>query len=494
MRVLVTGGTGVVGRSTVTALLQRGHVVQLLSRHAQRDAQQWPHGVHPVVGNVADASSISGAATDCDVVLHLTGVVDDEGANALERINVEGTRNMVRETERAGVGRFIYVSSLGADRGNSAYHKSKRRAEAIVRQFRGAWTIIRVANVFGPGDEQISLLLRMVRTLPVLPVIGKGDTQFQPIWHEDLGELLARAAERSDLGNKELEVAGGELTSQSDLIQRLSRITGRDVPQLPMPSVVTKLGLRLASTLGIDVPFNEDQLQMLEEGSQITPGRENALVTVFRMEPTPLERALTTLANAQDEQLPDAGVGDLRRKRYWADIVSSAKTPEALMTYVREHFADVMASFIETRPEPGATAVLEEGATLTLSLPLRGHVQVRVAEAEPRVITLVTLEGHPLSGAVRFLSEARGDDLRFEVQVYDRAASLVDLVMMRTLGERLQDASWRELIENVVKASGGSAPAGVQHETAVLDDEQMEKIEEWVRDLVMERKREEAGI
>ena len=493
MRILVTGGTGVVGRSTVTALLQRGHVVQLLSRRARRDAEQWPHGVNPVVGNVAVADSITGAADGCDVVLHLSGIVDEAGSSTFERVNVEGTRHVVREAERAGVKRFIYLSSLGADSGESPYHQSKRRAEAIVRTFNGVWVVLRPGNVFGPGDEQISTLLRMVRTLPTLPVIGGGDQKFQPIWHADLAEVLAQAVERDDLDRRELDIAGGDVTSQNDLIARLSRITGRDVPRIQVPELLANLGLRLASAVGIGVAFNESQLKMLTEGNAIAPGRQNALFTEFHLTPTPLDDALARLAEDQQEQLPEDGVGPLRRKRFWADIAGSRMGPEQLMAHVRRHFCDLMASFIDTRPEPGAESMLEEDTTLTLSLPLRGQVQVRVAEVEERVFTLVTLAGHPLSGAVRFLGEQRGACVRFEIQLFDRAANVVDLVMMRTLGERLQDASWREMIENVVQASGGTS-GGARHETETLDDEQADLIEEWLRAIVMERKREEAGI
>jgi NADH dehydrogenase len=494
MRILVTGGTGVVGRSTVTALLQHGHVVHLLSRNADRDAAQWPHGVTPIRGDVGNAASIAGAAVDCEAILHLTAIVDEHGANTFERVNVEGTRNVLREAERAGVRKFVYVSSLGANTGASPYHRSKRKAEAIVRQFNGAWTVLRIANVYGPGDEQISLLLRMVRSLPILPVLGGGDQQFQPIWHDDVAEVLAREVERDDLAGKELDVAGGDLTSQTDLIQRFARITGRDTPRIQVPDFLARLGIRIASAAGIDVPFNESQRQMLAEGNVIESGRENATVTVFGVTPTPLDRGLEVLVNAQDEQMPDTGVGPLRRRRYWADINSSAMTPEALMTHVTEHFGDLMASFVDARAEPLARTRIEEGETLTLSIPLRGNIQVRVAEHEPRVFTLVTLEGHPLAGAVRFLSEARGDDLRFEVQVYDRAASVIDLVAMRTFGDRRQAAAWRELVENVVRRTGGAAPRGVQQEDATLDEAQAERIEDWLRDLGLERKREEAGI
>jgi len=494
MRVLVTGGTGVVGRSTVTALLQRGHAVTLLSRHAGRDAAQWPHGVTPIVGDVADPSSIQGAADGCDVVLHMTAIMDEHGANTLERVNVDGTRNVVREAERAGVRRLVYVSSLGADRGESAYHRSKRKGEAIVRQFNAAWTVVRVANVYGPGDEQISLLLRMVRSLPVLPVVGDGNQQFQPIWHDDVAEVLARAAEREDLAGRELDVAGAEITSQSDLIQRFRRLTGRAAPSLPVPDFLARIGVTLASAVGVDVPFNESQLQMLSEGNVIDAGRENATITVFNVTPTPLDRGLAQLVNVQDEQMPDSGVGPLRRRRYWADVRGSAKTPESLTDDVCEHFGDLMASFIDMQSEPAARAAIEEGETITLSLPLRGHVQVRVAERDARVVTLVTLDGHPLAGAVRFLSEARGADLRFEVQVYDRAANMIDLVAMRAFGDRLQDAAWHALVQNVVARTGGAAPAGVQQESETLEETQAERIEDWLRELVLERKREEAGI
>lgn len=470
--------------------------MNLLSRRARRDAEQWSQGagVHPFVGNVADPGTIVPAVEGCDVVLHLTAIVDESGHNTFERINVEGTRNVLRAAERAGVKRFVYASSLGADTGQSPYHKSKRKAEAIVRTFNGEWIVVRPGNVFGPGDEQISLLLRMIRTLPTLPVIGDGDQKFQPIWHEDLGELLSRVVERDDLHGRELDVAGGELTSQNDLIDRLSKITGRAVPRIAVPELIANVGMRLASAVGIGIAFNESQIRMLSEGNQIAPGRENALFTQFNMTPTPLDAALTRLAEDQQEQLPDDdGVGPLRRKRFWVDVAGSPLTADELMLRVRQRFGDLMASFIDARAEPGAAATIEEDATLTLSLPLRGHIQVRVAEVEPRVFTLVTLAGHPLSGAVRFLSEARGQHLRFEIQVFDRAANVIDLVLMRTLGERMQDASWREMVENVAKDSGGTV-ISVRQETEALDEDQADRIEEWLRDLVMERKREEAGI
>jgi NADH dehydrogenase len=248
MRVLVTGGTGVVGAGTVTELVRRGHSVVLVSRHAEHDVRQWPAGVTAWPGDVARASTIRGAGADCDVVLHMVGIVDESDDASFESVNVSGTANMIAEAERAKVGRFIFVSSLGAPTGESAYHRSKRDAEELVRHFHGAWTICRPGNVYGPGDEQISLLLRMVRSpTHVVPRIGDGDQPFQPLWWEDVANALATVVERPDLAKRELDLAGAERTSQNDLIDRLSRITGRSVMPVSVPDFLATLGSKAVS-------------------------------------------------------------------------------------------------------------------------------------------------------------------------------------------------------------------------------------------------------
>ncbi|HKN68144.1 MAG TPA: NAD(P)H-binding protein, partial [Gemmatimonadaceae bacterium] len=136
VQILVTGGTGVVGASTVSALVERGHQVRLLSRHAERDSLAWPKGVSAIEGDVSDAVSVAGAADGCDVVVHLVAIVDEAPPEAtFERVNVGGTRNVVAEAERAGVRKIVYVSSLGCERGESPYHRSKLAGEEIVRSF-----------------------------------------------------------------------------------------------------------------------------------------------------------------------------------------------------------------------------------------------------------------------------------------------------------------------------------------------------------------------
>lgn len=489
VRVLVTGGTGVVGRATVDALLARGHDVRLFSRNATDDVKEWKHRVEAFPGDVSNEVEVRGAAEGCEAVVHLTAIVAESPPDTtFERVNVGGTRHLVREAERAGVRRFVYVSSLGADRGASPYHRSKVRGEEIAQTFAGRWIIVRPGNVYGSGDEQLSLILKMVRSLPAVPVIAGGDRPFQPIWAGDAGAALALAAERDDLGGRVLEVAGPEQTTFDDVVQRLARLTKRDPIRLPIPVPLASMALRAANALGADLPVDSGQLTMLGEGNVVMSADGNALTTVFGLPGTTLDDGLSMLADSQPEVLPDEGVGALRRKRFWGDIEGSRMNPEALFRHFVSHFAECTPWHVDVQAEPGTPTVPELGATLTIALPLRGNVQIRIVELKARHMTVCTVSGHPLAGAVRFLSEARGDRVRFEVQVFDRASNVADWLVMNPIGARLQNATWRETVERVVKESGGRTPNGVETEMAKLDDDQAREVNEWLERLVVSQR------
>jgi NADH dehydrogenase len=493
MRVLVTGGTGVVGTGVVTELLKRDHTVVLLSRHANDDARQWDSGVTPRIGDVTDATSLHGAADGCDAVLHAAGIVEEVPPDTtFARVNVEGTTHLLAEAERAHVPRFVYVSSLGAPAGQSGYHKSKCEAENAVRRFHGAWTICRPGNVYGPGDEQISLMLRIVRgASPVVPKVGDGDQPFQPVWWEDIARALADVVERDEFAGEELDLAGAEVTSQNDLLARFSAITGRHIYSVTVPEFMATVGAKAVSLVGWDLSFNDDQLQMLREGNVVPEGATNALTERLGITPTPLDEGLRKLADLQPEQLPSEGIGSLVRKRFWADITDCQHSPDALFEILRKDFSDVTPVFVDVDAEPESPREIHEGEVLTLALPMRGHVQVRVTDLRDRQVTLLTLMGHPLAGAVRFACEPRGSHLRFQVEVYDRAANLLDFIAMRTLGDHLQNHTWERVVESMVERSGGEAPEGVQRHSESLSPEEADAVCKWLEDLTVERKRAE---
>lgn len=480
MQILVTGGSGLVGRAAVDALLARGHSIRLLSRHAERDVRRWDgRRVEPFTGDVADPASLQGAAAGCDTLLHLVGIVEEHPPTVtFDAVNVAGTANILAEAAGAGVSRAVYVSSLGADVGTSGYHRSKLGGELETRRWGGDWRICRPGNVYGPGDEVISMLMTLVRTLPAMPVIGDGSQRLQPVWHEDVGEALAAAVERDDLAGQVLELAGVEVTTLKRLLERIEEVTDRHPPHLPIPGALATLGSRFLSSVGIRLPVNEDQLVMLDEENVVRAPEGNALPRLLDRAPTTLDAGLRRLADELPPQLPGDGVGEMLRKRFWVDIRGAKSSPERLLAHFRKRFADITPSHVEVGSEPDTPEEIRWGTTLTLTLPLRGHVQVRVIEVRPNAVTMVTLVGHPLAGCVRFLSEARGEVVRFEVQTYDRAANAFDWLALHPVGNRLQDFTWKRTLRQVVEDSGGEGE--VERDVARLDEAEMQAVQEWL--------------
>lgn len=487
MRVLVTGGTGVIGAGLLPELLGAGHEVVLLTRHAERDAHEWPEGVAAFGADITAPASITGAAEGCDAVVHVSGIVSESGDQTFERVNVNGTRHLLEEATRAGARRFVYVSSLGAERGASGYHASKRAAEALVHAFPHSWAIIRPGGVYGPGDEVVSRLLQMHRTLPAMPVVGFGDQRFQPIFFADLAQVLTLAAERSDVTGT-FEVAGDELTTTAEILERLGVLTGRRPLSIPVPEPIVETATRVADALGVPFPIDEARFRMLIEHNVIDPPWLNALRRIFGVVPTSLDEGLRFLLDAQPEQLPQRGVGRLQQKRFWADIRGSGLSATTLMTRVREEIRELMT--VEFDPEPDAPQEIREGVSLTAALPLRGHVQVRVEEVGERHFTFATLRGHPLSGLVTFAAEdVDPSTTRFSITILARPATAFDWLTMNTVGGVLQDRNWRAVVDGVVRLSGCTAARIDEDSERVTDERQTEMFEQRIRDVVTTHRR-----
>jgi uncharacterized protein YbjT (DUF2867 family) len=501
MKILVTGGSGVVGAAAIPELSGAGHRIRLLSRHAGHDATAFPDNVEAFAADIADPAQLAGAVHGCDCVLHIAGIVEEQPPEVtFEKVNVEGTRNLLEAAASAGAPDFIYVSSLGADRGESEYHRSKLQAEDLVRDYPGRWAIVRPGNVYGPGDETISMLLKMVRTLPAVPMVAGGDQPFQPIWYRDLGRALAGLVPRMDrFASQTLELAGGEVTTTDDVLARLAAIVGRNPPRVAVPVWLAQVGAqameafgasgqKLLRRAGIAAPINSAKLSMLLEGSVIPDPERNALVREFEIEPTPLQDGMEMLTDLLPEQLPGDGVGAIVQATYSAEIRDGVSPAAKLLEWVCDNIADVMP--IEFAAEPRSPRRADEGSTLTAEIEGRGNVQVRLEERTETRATFVTLESHPLAGVMQLQAEDLADGaVRFSVHTASQPANVFDWVAMKMTGDAMQEENWREVVRRVVKLSGGHAPKGVQRRAHTMGEGEVNDLRAWVDRLVQRQQR-----
>ncbi len=475
MRILITGGTGLIGKATTEALRGRGHTVRILSRHAAEEAPA--EGLEYRAASVTDAAALSGAAADCDVVLHVAGIVAETSDLTFERVNVEGTRNIVQEAARSGVRRFVYVSSFGADRGSSDYHKSKRQGEKIAQEFPRDVVITRPGNVYGPGDAVISALVKLVRALPVVPIIDAGDQPFQPVWHEDMGEAMAGVIEDNDLRGAPVNLVGPDVVTLNRLLDIMGEIRGQAPPRIPLPASLAGLAARFAARIGVDVPLKPDVLQMLLDGNALEAGQTNDLER-YVARPTRITTGMRLLLDCMPVQELEDGYGKPQHRRFRVRIVQPLYGAQDLFEMFRADYDRFLP--VERAPQQDNPRQCILGETIVLALPLRGDIPVRVEEAENNAVTLVTVEGHPLAGFVRFTWKPQDDGCLFEINVYDRPATLIDTIGMALGGSLAQRNTWLAAAERMIEVSKGTAPDGVEHETSDLEEEEMLAVQEWL--------------
>lgn len=178
-------------------------------------------------------------------------------------------------------------------------------------------------------------------------------------------------------------------------------------------------------------------------------------------------------------------------QRYWTDVTNARVSADELFELLREDFSTLFPrELLDVGAEPGAPTAVEEGATLTMRIPVRGHIQVRVLEVRERKITCVTVEGHHLAGVIRFQLREHDEGIRFEVQSFARASQLLDELGMAAVGHRLQERTWTTVVEEVARRYGDGAPADVQTMSVELSDERAHRVEQWVDQLVMARRRQ----
>jgi NADH dehydrogenase len=294
MLVSLTGSTGFVGRHIVDLLFTRGHRVRVLARGSRVLPFAHPERIEKVAGDLSDAAALRTLVTGADAVIHLVGIIVEHGAQTFDAVHVEGTRAVAAAAQAAGCRRFLHMSAVGArdETGATAYHRTKARAESVVRESGLSAVVFRPSFIVGPGNVPVATLARLHRLFPVVPVFGDGRFPTQPVWVGDVALAFALAAERAELTGT-FELGGPEVMTYEDFVRAIGRAAGH-----PRPVVHVPLGLVRAAALGFDplgpwAPITSDQLQMLVEGT-VTP--ENAIERVFGIRPAPLAEALKFLS------------------------------------------------------------------------------------------------------------------------------------------------------------------------------------------------------
>lgn len=288
MKIFLAGGTGFVGGHVRRALLAKGHSIRLLVH--KRGAGGEP-GVEEVEGDATRLESLVKAVAGCDASVNLIGIIREFPRRGVtfQRLHVEATRNILSAAKGAGIKRHLQMSALGTGPdATSGYFKSKYAGEEEVRRSGLGYTIFRPSVIFGPKDDFINQLAGLMRSLPVMPVIGSGEYQMQPIAADDVARCFAEALEKPETVGRAFDLCGPDRMSYNTLLDTIGRVLGKDrVRKMKNPLALMRLIVPVLEGFSF-FPVTSDQITMLVQGNVC----DGAWRRTFTFEPTRFEAGI----------------------------------------------------------------------------------------------------------------------------------------------------------------------------------------------------------
>jgi uncharacterized protein YbjT (DUF2867 family) len=292
--ILVTGANGYVGGYTLKALKGMpdlsGQIVLGLVRRESHAAKIRALGAQPVIGDVTQPETLARAMQGVEKVIHLAAVNRDKGEITMERINAQGTINVVNAAKQAGVKHIVTVVGLGAD--------SKRPYPLAATQGRGveyliasgvSYTVLEASVIFGSGDEFLNTFAGLAKVPPVMVVPGDGKTKFQPIAAQDVAACASRALIVPAALNRRLQICGSEVITLEGIIDailaemRIKRI------KLHVPVPLLRIAVGLMDALLPRPPVTPSLLAQLGVDNVAT---NNATESVFGVTPLKLREGI----------------------------------------------------------------------------------------------------------------------------------------------------------------------------------------------------------
>jgi uncharacterized protein YbjT (DUF2867 family) len=238
--VTVFGGSGFVGGQVVRALAKAGHRVRVAVRNPNLAYRMRMLGdvgqIEVVQANVRNVPSVARAVDGAEAVVNLVGVLWESGRQKFQTLHVMGARTIAEQARAAGVTRLVQVSALGADLNSSSrYLRTKAEGEAAVRAVFPGAVVIRPSVVFGAEDKFFNKFGQMAALFPALPLIGGGETKFQPVYVGDVAAVVAKAVSSPAAEGLTYELGGPAVYSFKALMELILRETGRNRVLAPIP-------------------------------------------------------------------------------------------------------------------------------------------------------------------------------------------------------------------------------------------------------------------
>jgi len=303
MRVLITGGTGFIGSRLALRYIEGGSSVcvfgqQNTDAEAANRAMIESKGAEVVIGSITDRQLLADVAEGADTVFHLAAAQHEMNVPDVHfrEVNVGGTRTILEASISAGVSRFIHGSTIGvygpasgrvdessACRPDNIYGRTKLEGEEVARGYcdQLPLVIVRIPEVYGPGDRRLLKLFRTVKR-GFFFTIGAGENCHHPLYVDDLIDALASLAVHPAAAGEVILLAGPEPVTTNEMVRAVASSVGSRAPTLRTPlapwlAVATILEVTFRP-LGLQPPLHRRRLDFFRKGFSIITDRARDLI------------------------------------------------------------------------------------------------------------------------------------------------------------------------------------------------------------------------
>lgn len=248
--ILVSGGTGFIGRNLVSALVESGQQVRILLRPSAV-SPNIPRGisVEVAVSSFSDFRGLRAAMKGVDIVFHLASAERYGSKGNLNDVDIEGSKALIQAAAESGVDRFYMLSHLNANR-SSAYPvlKAKAIAEKWLIDSGVPYTIFRTDAIFGKGDQFTEPIKQLLKIAPLIYLVpGGNESLLQPLWIDDLITTLVLSLSDTHTINQIYSIGGIEILPYREIVKAIQQKIGTHKLILPF-----QLGYLRRLTLWVD--------------------------------------------------------------------------------------------------------------------------------------------------------------------------------------------------------------------------------------------------
>ncbi len=228
MKMIIAGGTGFVGSALIKRLSAEGHQIALIVRPGSK--AKIPTHLQIEAVSLDPGEPLTHLDKSGDAIINLVGIIREFPSKGVtfENAHFLVTKNLVDFAKAKGISRFLQMSALGVGpHGKTGYIRSKFKADEYLRSSGLKWTIFRPSMIIGPADHVTGMFSRMIKYLPVVPVIGNGEYKLQPVHVDDVCTGFVKALSDDRSIGKVFEFGGPEVLSFSRILDIIGEALGK---------------------------------------------------------------------------------------------------------------------------------------------------------------------------------------------------------------------------------------------------------------------------